>query len=381
MFPRPGLKGLAPFALETPMTFKKLLTSLSLSLVLLFGAVSHAAPLVSLTDWQAQTCQRSLLPAAPTATERRLEDIKTLKVMTYNIENLFMHVGQGPNPQQQVKPMRKRREAAQAILRESPDIIVMQEVEKDLSTAEEYANIDLQGQYRALMVAGNDERGINIAFFVKNDLPFEAVLQTHRDERAVDPVNPRAGPVPIFSRDVPELSLFARGMPLTGVPLFSILGVHFKSKRDRPGDAQGRMLRGAQAQRTVDLVNRLRRQWGERSRVIVTGDFNGKMRTDRELDPLASIGMTDALDAARVPRTVEDRTTHTFHPSRSRTDYSRLDYMLLSPAVAQSVVSAHVHRYIDPATGQPRPLPASRGERNKNPSDHFPVIMEIDLQP
>jgi hypothetical protein len=314
----------------------------------------------------------------PQPAERRLEDIKQLRVMTYNVENLFMHVGKGPNPKEIAKDPEELVGVAAAIRAENPDIIIVVEVERDFSTLSAYNDHYLGGLYRPLMVSGNDQRGINIGFLVKRDLPFHVVLESNRGYLGVDPINPSEGPIPIFSRDLPMLSLYTRGHDISGPPLLTILGTHFKSMRDRPGDPRGTALRGAQAQAAAEIIEGLRRRWGNHSRIMIGGDFNASPRQSRELDPLVHLGRVDSMDKARVPRTVEARATHTYHPSRNGVGRpSRLDFMLLSPVLASFVRSSHVHRYIEPITGAVRPIPVTRDDRELNPSDHFPLLTDF----
>ena len=43
------------------------------------------------------------------------------------------------------------------------------------------------------------------------------------------------------------------------------------------------------------------------------------------------------------------------------------------------VISAEVYQYLDGA-GKPTPIPETFGEREKQPSDHRPVLVVLDLQ-
>ena len=56
-----------------------------------------------------------------------------------------------------------------------------------------------------------------------------------------------------------------------------------------------------------------------------------------------------------------------------------LDSILLVPPFQDLVLSAQVYRYKN-ADGTEKPIPTTFEERKKNPSDHYPVYAEIDLQ-
>ena len=56
-----------------------------------------------------------------------------------------------------------------------------------------------------------------------------------------------------------------------------------------------------------------------------------------------------------------------------------VDAILISPE-GQGLVIGLVHRYKDPKTGEELQPPDTLEERLKQPSDHAPVEVELDLQ-
>ncbi|MEK7745478.1 MAG: hypothetical protein AAB576_02320, partial [Elusimicrobiota bacterium] len=150
-------------------------------------------------------------PQAPVAAPplRSMDSIKTLRVGTYNLLNLFEKVGDHvPDPARPGRLIRvsaavakeesQRREQARAILESGLDIVSVEEVE-NIRALDDFNRRYLGGAYRALLIEGNDERGIDIAFLVKKDLPFELEHRTHKGEVWRDPILGRE--TPLFSRD------------------------------------------------------------------------------------------------------------------------------------------------------------------------------------
>ena len=325
---------------------------------------------------------------SPPAPMRRLEDIKELRFGTYNVENLFRSVGKyEPDlsepgkrdlvAQGQAKPEWQQRGVAQAILDSDLDIVSVEEVE-DIQTLEEFSRKYLGGQYRALLIEGNDERGIDIGFLVKKDIPFEIEHRTNKDEMWTDPEGD-GQPQKLFSRDLPVMIVRASGR---AQPLFVYLGTHYKSQRPRShNDPTSEKLRRAQVERTAEIITRLRAEFGKDVPLMLGGDFNGAVDA-ATFDALrqAGAGLTDALDLAEPPLSTMERVTETFHPRGQPALKSQLDAIFLSQTMRPLVDMAKVYRYKD-ANGKEKPIPDTWEERAKNPSDHFPVLVTIKFQP
>ncbi len=320
--------------------------------------------------------------AAPAAPVRPLSSIKTLRMATYNVLNLFQKVGKHERQtdgtlRRTSAPVDKeeasRRAQAQAILSEDLDLVVLQEVE-NLAALEEFNREHLGGAYRAFLIEGNDERGIDVAFLVKKDLPFEVEQRTRKGEVWKDPAQ-GGREVPMFSRDLTSLVIRAPGR---AQPLAVLFGTHMKSKRDRPGDPESALHRAAQAKRTAEIMDEARREFGPSVPVLVAGDFNGDLTHAPELRPIFDAGFVDGFDAAPVKTAAEDRVSHTYHPRGGTAQAHQMDGVVIDKAWARLVKSARAHRYKD-ASGAVKPVPRTYDERSLNPSDHFPVVVELDL--
>jgi len=334
-------------------------------------AISALAPGV-----QANSCSRALVsilkplrPSAPQA-PRSLTEIPELRFGTYNTYNL-MQSADGAS----IKSDLKRHGVAAPILEHDLDIVVLQEVE-NLNAIKSFSEKYLKDRYDVLLSTGNDARGIQVAFLVKKDLPFRIKLDTHVDARAIYPVTGQE--TAIFSRDLPAIRLWENSQnPETEDPLVVFYGTHFKSKRDKDGDPESRILRRVQVETAASIIRDDKKKHPS-SFVMLAGDFNGDVRTDPEFEPLRSF-MVDAFEAQATTPLDAERITHSFHPHDAPATYSQIDAFFVAPENSALVTETFVHRYKNEA-GEIKPVPRSWDERDLNPSDHFPVILKIELQ-
>ncbi|MNL69615.1 hypothetical protein D3C87_1944970 [compost metagenome] len=88
----------------------------------------------------------------------------------------------------------------------------------------------------------------------------------------------------------------------------------------------------------------------------------------------------DAFDFSPTVRDLFDRYTHTFHPHNAPMQATALDAVFVNGRLKEAIKSARVFHYRD-ELGLEKPLPTNSVERSENPSDHFPIIVDIDVQP
>jgi predicted Rossmann-fold nucleotide-binding protein len=358
------------------------------SAVKTFGEGLRAIPaaLTGLFDGAAAAGEPEAPSAAAALPVRGLAAIKQLKVGSYNVENLFEMVGKHvPDPANpgslrkvsdaKPKPDWALREEGKIILENDLDIVTLAEVE-DIQALEDFNRRFLEGKYRTFLIEGNDERGIDIAFLVKKDLPFEIEQRSHKEETWIDPVLGGA-PRTLFSRDLTSLVVRASGK---AKPLFVLFGTHYKSKRDRDGrDPESVIMRTAQVERTAEIMGRYRAEFGADVPMMIAGDFNGAVAEEAAYKPLfGAAGLTDSFDASPKPASAEDRITHTFHPRGGPAHRAQMDAVLVSKSLRGAVQSAKVYRYKNP-DGTERPIPSTYEERELNPSDHFPLLVTLDF--
>ncbi|MEV0564624.1 endonuclease/exonuclease/phosphatase family protein [Dactylosporangium sp. NPDC050588] len=231
----------------------------------------------------------------------------------------------------------------------------------------------LGGRYgHAMLVDGNDPRGIDVGLFCVDGIEIDWV-RSHVD--VPDPGSDRR----LFSRDCPVYRLL---LP-SGEVLYLLLN-HLKSQSFTSGDPDP--LRTRQATGVRAIYDRLRA--GGASFVAVVGDFN-KRPDHPSLRPL--LGPESPLvDAYSLPAFSQlydplDRDHERPGSFQSCTIGNRLDYILLSPELAARVTGGGVFRrglWGTPSNvKRPRlwdAYPEITSARHAA-SDHGAVWVEVDL--
>jgi hypothetical protein len=320
---------------------------------------------------------RARLTSSPSL--RPLSAVKDLRFLAFNVENLFVSTGRfertsatelrpvagrGPEP----KSEREIQQLRDVINDINPDIAVITEVES-LGALQAMA-ARLESRFKGYVIEGNDSRGIDIGFLVKADLPFHVTHETHKDMKWFDPIDRRE--IPLFSRDVPALLL---RRTQGDKPFLIVLGNHAKSKRDRPGDPESNILRTAQYEGIATIIRSYQRQYGIDVPILLAGDFNTDVRRGPELSPLRGL-LASAFDHAPVVTPVSERITHTYHPKDGPTDAKQMDDFQASAALLPRLEEALVYRYRN-ADGSIMPFARTFAERQRQPSDHLPVVLRI----
>jgi hypothetical protein len=304
---------------------------------------------------------------------RSLESVKSLRIMAYNVKDLYLRKVNNPGGKQIVepKPLNELKGIALPILDVDPDIVILEEVDDIQALTAFKENFLGRQKYLGNLIEGNDTRGIDIGFLVKADLPVQLDMETHRE---VTWVNPNTGMrEKVFSRDLPVV--FVRRNKNEKTPVLIIVGNHGRSQRDRANDPGGTLIRSAQYQAAAEIIAGYMKRW-PKVPIVMGGDFNTEVRNSPEVLPLRSI-LVDSFDIAKIP--MQARTTHTFHPDGGERVLSQLDTIYVSPVLAPSVRGAAVYHYRD-GSGRELPLPRTFEERARNPSDHFPVAIEVSTE-
>jgi endonuclease/exonuclease/phosphatase family metal-dependent hydrolase len=306
---------------------------------------------------------------------------RTLRLMTYNVQNLYVEKERYiwgsetdivENPK--IKQDRHTREIARIITETAPDFVVLQEVET-WNSIQRFIDNYLGEEYVAFMAGDYTERKINTVLLMKADLPL------HVRGRPVSNITwtTASGNIePVFARDLGVFEIFD---PKTNRVVFAIFGVHYKSHRDRKNDPRSFLKRSQEAKVTAQLVSQFVH---EHSRVpfVIAGDFNAEP-DDPELRPLFED--LDIFDPLQNPNLFINKakmgaSTHSVHLRDLReARYSKIDLILTSNWLKDLVIGVDVYRYKDRETNTFKSLPSSNEERNENPSDHFPVF--LDLRP
>ncbi len=172
-----------------------------------------------------------------------------------------------------------------------------------------------------MLIDGNDERGIDVGLLTKSGINIGAVV-SHVDDSV--------GGDRIFSRDCPEYTI------RRGDEEFLVIVNHLKSKGyGTPAASNAR--RKAQAARVREIYD-LRRSQG-RDHIAIVGDFNDTPNSD-PLSPLLGRG-SDLRDIFDHHKFVGDGRPGTYGTG---TAANKIDYILLSPALAERVTGGGVWR-------------------------------------
>jgi endonuclease/exonuclease/phosphatase family metal-dependent hydrolase len=299
-----------------------------------------------------------------------------LKLFLYNLENFFL-VGENISPAFK-KPEDKIKEISQIILQTNPDILMLLEV-GGLDSLIEFNERYLNQAYIPFLVPGNSDRGIEMGYLVKKDLPYSYFHQSNKD-RTIDfkylGIDENASEQKTkFSRDISELHLIQNDK----VEVIFLL-VHLKSKWDRDGnDPNGTLRRKAELKALVKFYLELTLKY-PKTPIIVSGDFNGNAGMDSCEEEFISIYEdTDLKSSLDLLNLAQDEKTTYFHFLRDGKRIGhQLDFIFLPQSLSNAQIKEEsgVWRYQN-AEGEPKALPQSIYERYALASDHYPVIAKL----
>lgn len=322
---------------------------------------------------------------SPLRFTERLSEKKGVRVMAYNLMNLMDKVGgydqtqpfqftkrPGQGNDAAPKTPKQQQELAEAFHEERPDFVIATEVES-VNALKEYSNKNLREAYDSYLTEGNDPRGIDIGLLVKKGLKVEVESRTNKQVMWNDPVTKTS--IPLFSRDLP---VWIIKDAKTKKPLMALVGMHAKSKRNRDGDTESNIWRTAQMQKGAEIVNELAKELGPDVPLLWGGDFNTDIQTSHEVAPIKS-SFRDSFDAAKKSIAPNFRITHTYHPKQGPADAKQMDAIFVRQSDANKIEQAHIYRYRD-AEGRVKAIPKTFQQREQNPSDHFPVVVDLRLE-
>ena len=261
------------------------------------------------------------------------------------------------------------RMTAKVIGEVSADILCVVEAEDRPSLVR--FNEELLGSHygHAMLVDGNDPRGIDVGLFSRSDIDIHSV-RSHVD--VPDPARPTKR---LFSRDCPVYRL---GLP--GGAELVLLVNHLKSQSFSSGNPDP--LRSRQSEKVRAIYDDVRA--GGAEFVAVLGDFNKGPSNDGHhptLEPLLGPG-TPLIDTASLPVFDAGPRPGTFQSCTLR---NRLDYILVSPELAARVTAGGVCRkglWGTPTNKKPPKEWAIFPEITRSmeaASDHAAVFVDIDL--
>ncbi len=324
-----------------------------------------------------------------------------LKLTLLNAENLFLLFDKKPDPNvlkldetqwQKLstsvydnKPLSKVLELQKAINEINPDILMLCEVGGEESLRN-FNELFLGSRYYTALMEGNSDRNIDIGFLVKKSLPLYFDLQSNKNR----PINFNyqqdiSSDKPFtslkFSRDIVELKLFKQSRDN---PFLIILLGHLKSHLDpEKKDSHGFERRKAELKTLIEIHQELLKSH-PRSPQIIAGDFNGNAsRNLTELEFQLIYEATQLEDVLHLQDVNPDK-RWTFCQIRpgNKVDSKQLDYAFLTPDIVKLLKpqSCQVYRYKD-EYGFEKDKPMTLDAKMSLPSDHYPVIFELEKLP
>jgi endonuclease/exonuclease/phosphatase family metal-dependent hydrolase len=265
------------------------------------------------------------------------------------------------------KPDAERKLIADRIKLMDLDVLSVQEVE-DIDTLRQFASDDLGGLYpHVVLVEGNDRsRLIDIGLLSK--LPLGAITSW---QQVPDPLNPSQ---PIFSRDLLQVEILSADRSKR---LFTVFNNHLKSHfvpfnnpNPTAEEKDSNERRRRQCEATAKIIAA---QMRPDSRFVVTGDMNDGPETPY-LAPLAdnpllklTLGLTGAEETTPVncdPPPPTTAWTERYKPSGKPAEYTLMDQVWLSPALASKKSGAFIGR---------------RSKLGGDGSDHDPSWVTLEL--
>ncbi|HEU5079823.1 MAG TPA: endonuclease/exonuclease/phosphatase family protein [Opitutaceae bacterium] len=272
-----------------------------------------------------------------------------VRVATYNVENYVVsdRMVEGVYHTSYPKPESEKAALREIIRQLHADIVVLQEMgpppylrelQRDLrQEGDDYAFADvLEGSDDVRHLAVLSRRSLVVT--KHTDLSFEYFGTAQLMKRGMLELRAKIGKA--------ELTLFV---------------LHLKSRfTDRPDDPESLKRRTAEARASR---NRILQLMGDpaTSRYAVLGDFNDAPRS-KPLLALSRRGKTILAEPLAAADSRGETWTHFFKKEES---YSRIDYVLVSPALKNAVVDGRA-RILD----TPQTLLAS---------DHRPLVVEFDV--
>lgn len=302
-----------------------------------------------------------------------------MKICLYNVENLFLLKGKDTY----VKPQEKVQWLARTILEIDADIVMLCEV-GGLYNLDLFNSKYLNNKYYPALIPGNSDRGIEMGYLIKKELPYFHQILSHKDmelgfnyPHEIKTAQNSGAQLTShkFSRDISELRLIENNK----IKLIFFL-VHLKSKLDKDSvDFNGNLRRKAEVNKLVETYN-LRRSEFPDAPIIVAGDFNGNAQKENHenefVDIYTKTDLEDVLEVIKEPK--ERRFSYFYFSKDNQKEANQLDYILMCPELQHLVIQEEsgIYHYRDEHKAL-LPYPEDSFQRYALPSDHYPVVLSL----
>lgn len=308
-----------------------------------------------------------------------------LKIMVLNAQDLFLfmdkHEGTAVSDMTEIKwqlmssslfsnkSKEKCLQLAQAIKDAEADIVMVTEVGGPESL-HNFAKWLLNDEYLSLSLPSNSDRGIDLGYLVKKELAYKVDVHSHIDF-------PLPFPAKRFSRDVLRLDLKENGE----IKMILLL-VHIKSKLDlKRADFEGRTRRILEIKGLIDIYKDLEKL---NIPILIGGDFNGhagERDTEEEFLPIyRETDLKDIAFLAKIPE--EERFSYVYFNRGGNRFVQQIDYLFISEKYDFMVDTTECYfpRY-KTLSGNPLLVPRRMEQKNTLPSDHYPFLATLKINP
>ncbi len=311
-----------------------------------------------------------------------------MKLCLFNVENFFLL--SGPNGDGLKKPHDKTEWIARTIKEIDADITMLCEV-GGLESLDLFNSKYLNSDYQSALLKGNSNRGIELGYLIKKNVPFTFQHISHAqssiefnytfeiEENKKRIAHPELIiPPHKFSRDISELRILKDNKVV-----MILLLVHLKSKWDREGvDWNGKERRKAELKALVKTYNRLRAEFNFIVPVVVAGDMNGNAQMGRqepEFDDLYQFSdLQDVMEVMGGPH--EERFSFFYFGKENQREAHQLDYIFLPPELHSLIKKEDSGIYLfRDERGIPLPYPQESYQRYALPSDHYPIVASLNF--
>lgn len=303
------------------------------------------------------------------------------RIAAYNVFNLFLRTGKyvwtdeglvkfetdnlKPN-----KPHHQVEKLATTINEINADIMLMTEVEGEHSLdvfIKEYLN----DAYQGYTTPSNDGRDLRISLIVKKDRDLDVEVISFEGLKFQNPLTGLEEPW--FVRNLPIYLIKRKS---TGEYLFAVVGVHFKSQRNRSKDENSVLKRTAEAVKAAEIIKDFKSEVFDIP-IMLMGDFNADIYAP-EFETIRDLNLHNPYETHFEDPHGLGLITHSHHGTAETPDYKAFDHILVDPVISKGLIRAFIYRYFDDE-GKVKDLPRTQSERDQNPSDHFPKVIDIDL--
>lgn len=317
-----------------------------------------------------------------------------IKFTSWNLENFFItpHL---KYPHRILKDKNKIKKVAEVIKDINPHFLFLTEV-GGLEDLRLFNQQYLNQSFDIFFKKGNSNRGIELALMVNSNFleerNWEVILTSHA-KKPISFLYPHEvkenrmaitkGHAPQhkghkMSRDLLQIEIYHRDD--RKIPLFILLGVHFKSKLDKEGiDWNGERRRYAECRYCAEIYKKLQEKYHHKVPIFITGDFNGEAHNDKkdpEFRDLYQLDLEDFGHAFDLPQ--NHRYTFIGLDKSRKTVGLQLDYFFMPKALHRFLIEEEsgFYRYKN-EQGDLYPMPQNPGAKHTLPSDHYPIVISF----